>query len=137
MALPTYPMDPGRLRRLQYAVPQTSPNPVVGVVPDTQVFELLSVTALRIGLQAPAGKTLLGTGFLRMHYLDGQAGPGRWGDNPGLDMEIPSSASGMAMYWLPDVAVLLPAGRMHIRADGIGMSEQGDVTIHVLGWVGA
>lgn len=136
MPLPPYPSDDLNVRRNRYTVNPTSPAPLVGVTPDDQVFALDSIRAFRVGLQADAGQTLTGTGTLRTHFLDALAGAGEWGDNPDLDLSVPSGAAGKRTFWFPDVQVYVPAGRMHLRTDGIGVSG-GQVTVHVQGWAGA
>jgi hypothetical protein len=109
----------------------------VGVTTDDQVLALDSVRAFRVGLQAAPGQTLAGSGTLRTHYLDGLAGVGGWGSNPDLDLAVPAVAAGKPAFWLPDVPVLVPTGRMHLQADGVGTSGGGNVTIHIVGWAGA
>lgn len=136
MPLPEYPTDPVNLRRARYALPLTSPEPLVGTTPDSQVISLDSVRSMRIGLQAEPGQTLTGSGTLRVHHLDPLAGAGCWGPNPGLDMPVPPEAAGKKLFWMPDVQVLLPVGRMHLQTDGVGVSGGSTVTVHVLAWVG-
>lgn len=133
MPLPTYPPDTNAVRRAKYQLDTTSDAPTAPGTPDDQVIGLDSVRALRIGLQAPAGQTLTGTGTLRAYYLDSVAGTACWAPNPDLDMPVPSAAAGQPVYWLPDVAVLIPAGRFHVRTDGVGVSGPGKVTIHIIG----
>lgn len=136
MPLPPYPTDSVDVRRTRYTINSTSSAPLVGATPDDQVFALDSIRAFRVGLQADVGQTLTGTGTLRTHFLDALAGAGAWGPNPDLDITVPAGASGKALFWLPDVQVMVPAGRMHLQTDGVGVSG-GQVTVHVQGWAGA
>jgi len=108
----------------------------VGATTDEQVFALDSIRAFRVGIQAEFGQTLAGTGTLRTHFLDSLMGAGDWGANPDLDLPVPTAAAGKRTFWLPDVQVLVPSGRMHLQTDGVGVSG-GQVTVHVQGWAGA
>lgn len=136
MPLPPYPSDTADVRRTKYTTDSTSPKPAVGVTTDDRVFALDSVRAFRVGLQAAEGQKLTGSGTLRTHFLDSLAGAGAWGPNPDLDLQVPAGAAGESMYWLPDVPVLVPTGRMHLQPDGVGVSG-GQVTVHVIGWAGS
>lgn len=136
MPLPPYPSDTADVRRTKYTVDASSPPPAVGVTTDEKVFSLDSVRAFRVGLQAAEGQTLTGSGTLRTYFLDALAGAGTWGPSPDLDLPVPAGAAGKSLYWLPDVQVLVPSGRMHLQPDGVGVSD-GQVTVHIVGWAGA
>lgn len=131
MPLPPYPPD-FNVRRAKYTLPSTSPAPVVGTTPDDQVLVIDSVKAVRVGVQAPDGQTLTGEGFLRCHYLDSASGAACWGPTPELDISL-SGAAGRPVYWVADVQVWVPAGRMHLQPEGVTCSGGGPVTIHVVG----
>lgn len=133
MPFPTFPPDTGQ-RRAKYQLDSTSPIPTAPGTPDEQALGLDSVRSLRIGLQAPPGQTLTGSGNLRAYFLDSQAGAACWGRNPDLDVSL-TAAAGEPCIWLPDVAVLISAGRFHVRTEGVGFTgpSDGKVTVHILG----